>query len=153
MTLNVVVRPIAASDYEWWLPLWIAYNEFYGRTGATALPAQVTAMTWSRFLDTNEAVRALVAEAQGKIIGFAHYLFHRSTISTTNVCYLQDLFTAEAARGLGVATALIEAVYTAAEASGANRVYWQTHETNQVARRLYDKLAERSGFIVYRKPL
>lgn len=153
MTRKFLVRPVATLDYEQWLPLWTAYNEFYGRVGATALPQQLSAMTWSRFFDPDEPVWALVAEAEGKIIGFAHYLFHRSTISTTNVCYLQDLFTAEAARGKGAATALIEGVYDAAKAAMSSRVYWQTHELNDVARRLYDKLAERSGFIVYRKSI
>jgi len=37
--------------------------------------------------------------------------------------------------------------------AGSSRVYWQTHETNHLARRLYDKVAERSGFVVYRKLL
>jgi hypothetical protein len=32
-------------------------------------------------------------------------------------------------------------------------VYWQTHETNLVAQDLYNKVAERSGFIVYRKAI
>jgi hypothetical protein len=47
--------------------------------------------------------------------------------------------------------ALIEAVYEEAQAVDAARVYWQTHETNHVAQRLYDAIAEKSGFIVYRK--
>ncbi|HKO18874.1 MAG TPA: GNAT family N-acetyltransferase, partial [Acidobacteriaceae bacterium] len=61
-----------------------------------------------------------------------------------------DLFTTESARGRGVATALIQAVYAEARRARASRVYWQTHETNETAQRLYNKLAERSGFIVYR---
>ena len=38
-------------------------------------------------------------------------------------------------------------------AAGAPRVYWQTHETNRTAMALYDRVAERSGFLVYRKNL
>ena len=38
-----------------------------------------------------------------------------------------------------------------ARAAGASRFYWLTQESNAVARALYDKLAERSGFIQYRK--
>ena len=66
-------------------------------------------------------------------------------------CYLQDLFTAEPARGQGIARTLIEWVYERAKAAGSQRVYWQTHETNLTAMKLYDKVAERSGFVVYRK--
>lgn len=105
------------------------------------------------FFDADEPVHGLVAETAGKLVGLAHYLFHRSTIQIAATCYLQDLFTTEAARGNGVGEALIESVYQQARRAGSGRVYWQTHETNHVAMRLYDKVAERSGFIVYRKIL
>src|SRR3954471_24823944 len=99
--MNVVVRPLARVDYEGWRPLWDGYNAFYGRAGATALPEEITRTTWSRFFDGAESMRALVAEREGELIGLAHYVFHRSTIAIGPNCYLQDLFTAERARGLG----------------------------------------------------
>ncbi|WP_442909299.1 GNAT family N-acetyltransferase [Ideonella sp. BN130291] len=135
------------------MPLWDGYNAFYGRSGATALPQEVTHTTWSRFFDVHEPVHALVAEQDDQLVGLAHYLFHRSTTQVAPTCYLQDLFTAEAVRGQGVGRALIEAVAERARAVGTGRVYWQTHETNSVAMRLYDQVAERSGFVVYRKLL
>ncbi|NUO71832.1 MAG: GNAT family N-acetyltransferase [Frateuria sp.] len=135
------------------MPLWEGYNAFYGRAGDTALPAQITAMTWSRFFDAYEPVHALVAEADGRLLGLAHYLFHRSTIRIEPSCYLQDLFTVPQARGHGVGRALVEAVYERARTAGCSRVYWQTHESNAAAMALYDKLAERSGFVVYRREL
>jgi GNAT superfamily N-acetyltransferase len=66
---------------------------------------------------------------------------------------LQDLFTVENARGHGVGRALIEGVYRRASEAGSRRVYWHTHQTNETAMSLYDKVAEQSGFIVYRKTL
>jgi len=131
--------------------MWDGYNAFYGRCGPTALADAVTHLTWERFFDEAEPVHALVAERSGQLLGLTHYLFHRSTISAEPVCYLQDLFTIGAARGKGVGSALIEEVYRRAKAAGASRVYWQTHETNATAMRLYDKVAEKSGFVVYRK--
>ena len=147
---NLLIRPIRPEDYDSWLPLWNGYNEFYGRSGPTALALEVTQTTWKRFFDPAEPVHALVAESDGTLLGLTHYLYHRSTISIEPVCYLQDLFTVEAARGMGVATALIQEVYRRAMEAKSPRVYWQTHETNLTAQRLYDKVAERSGFIVYR---
>ncbi len=148
-----VVRPVAAGDFDRWLPLWDGYNAFYGRHGPTALPAEITRATWRRFLDPGEPVHALVAERDGALVGLAHYLFHRSTTMIPLTCYLQDLYTDGRARGQGIASALIQEVYARAAAAGSPRVYWQTHETNETARRLYDRIAERSGFIVYRKVL
>ena len=145
------VRPVTRQDYAQWAPLWDGYNAFYGRRGATALPDAITQMTWARFFDAYEPVHALVAESGGRLLGLTHYLFHRSTTAIEPSCYLQDLFTSEAARGKGVGRALIEAVYEKARQAGSRRVYWQTHETNHVAMRLYDQVAERSGFVVYRK--
>jgi GNAT superfamily N-acetyltransferase len=150
VTPTPVTRCVAPSDHPQWRVLWDGYNDFYGRVGPTSLPEAVTAATWTRFFDGYEPMTALVAESQDRLIGLVHYLFHRSTISIGPVCYLQDLFTAAEARGQGVGRALIEAVYERAQAAGASRVYWHTHETNSTARALYDRLAERSGFIVYR---
>jgi GNAT superfamily N-acetyltransferase len=108
---------------------------------------------FSRFFDPHEPMHALVAETSGGIVGLAHFLYHRSTIQIHPSCYLSDLFTADQVRGQGVGGSLIRAVYEHAKQAGSPRVYWQTHETNAVARRLYDALAERSGFIVYRHSL
>jgi GNAT superfamily N-acetyltransferase len=147
------IRPIAENDHAQWRPLWDGYNKFYGRFGATALPEDITAQTWRRFFDDAEPVHCLVAERNGRIAGIVHYLFHRSTTLKNDICYLQDLFTDETARGGGIGRALIEAVYDKARAAGSERVYWQTHESNARAMVLYNQVADRSGFLVYRKQL
>lgn len=151
MSEHVRIRAVARNDFDRWLPLWDGYNAFYGRSGATALPRDITQMTWSRFFDSYEPVHALVAQRGEELLGLVHYIFHRTTIAIEPTCYLQDLFTSAHARGQGVATALINAVYEQAKRAGAHRVYWLTHETNHTAMRLYDQVADRSGFVVYRK--
>ena len=149
----LTIRPVLRTDYAQWLPLWEGYNRFYGRFDATALPTAITQSTWARFFDAYEPVHALVAEQEGRLLGLAHYLFHRSTIMLEPVCYLQDLYTDETARGQGVGRALIGALYERARSAGLSRVYWLTHESNAAARKLYDQVAERSGFIVYRQAI
>jgi GNAT superfamily N-acetyltransferase len=153
MNGNITIRAVEKEDFVAWKPLWDGYNAFYGRVGPTALPAQITQMTWSRFFDAYEPMHAMVAQGAGGLLGLVHFLFHRSTIQIAPSCYLQDLFTLESARGQGLGRALIEAVYRRAADAGSPRVYWQTHETNGTAMRLYDKMAEKSGFVVYRKAL
>ena len=153
MNASVSIRDATPDDFAAWKPLWDGYNSFYGRQGPTALPDEITQTTWRRFFDAYEPMHALVAECDGAILGIAHYLFHRSTTQLAPTCYLQDLFTCEQARGRGVGRALIETVYARARDAGAPRVYWQTHETNTVAMQLYERVAERSGFLVYRRLL
>jgi GNAT superfamily N-acetyltransferase len=150
LSQSVEIRPVRRDEFSAWEKLWNGYNAFYGRSGATALAPEITQMTWSRFFDAYEPMHALVAESSFGIVGLTHFLFHRSTTQIQPTCYLSDLFTLDAVRGQGVGAALIRAVYAHAKLAGAPRVYWQTHETNAVARRLYDHVAERSGFIIYR---
>ena len=151
MSNDIIIRPVTQGDYDQWLPLWDGYNAFYGRSGATALAPEITKVTWTRFFDSYEPVHALVADRSGELLGLTHYLFHRSTTAVAPHCYLSDLFTNQAARGKGVGRALINGVYEQAKLAGSPRVYWQTHQTNQTAMQLYDKVAEHSGFVVYRK--
>jgi GNAT superfamily N-acetyltransferase len=148
-----MVRAVAREDFGQWNILWDGYNTFYGRSGASALPFEITMMTWARFFDAYEPVHALVAESAGELLGLTHYLFHRNTIQIEPSCYLQDLFTLETARGRGVGRALIEAVYEQAQSVGVTRVYWHTHATNLVAMRLYDQVADRPGAVMYCKDL
>jgi GNAT superfamily N-acetyltransferase len=153
LSANCLVRAVQPSDFAQWKPLWDGYNAFYGRRGETALADEISLRTWSRFFDGYEPVNALVAEESGQLVGLLHFIFHRSTIAIGSNCYVQDLFTLESARGKGVGRALIEDVYRRARAAGCSRVYWHTHETNATAMRLYDKVADKSGFVVYRKTL
>jgi GNAT superfamily N-acetyltransferase len=146
---GVVVRPLRADERAAWEPLWQGYLAFYGATVAAA----TTDTTWARLHDEAEPVHGLAAEIDGRVVGIVHYIFHRSTWTVGPYSYLQDLFTAEAARGRGAGRALIEAVYGRAAVAGASRVYWLTQEGNATARALYDTLADQPGFIQYRKLL
>jgi len=153
MPPEIAIRFANKDDFDGWLPLWLAYNEFYGRCGETALAEEVTWSTWTRFHDIAEPVRCMIAESEGRVIGIVHFIFHRTTISIAPTCYLQDLYTIASERGRGVGRKLIAAVYEEARAAGSARVYWLTHETNTVAMKLYGQVAELSGFVQYRKSL
>ena len=146
----MIIRPIARTDLAAWTPLWEGYNSFYERPDPASY-ADVTRATWGRFFDAYEPVNALVAEEGGALLGLVHYIFHRSTTMVGPTCYLQDLFTTPASRGKGVGRALIKGVYEKAREGGAGRVYWLTHKTNTAGMALYDKVAEASGFVQYRK--
>jgi GNAT superfamily N-acetyltransferase len=143
----MIIRTVEPKDFESWSLLWDQYNLFYKRS----IPSEITSTTWKRFLDPNEQVFALVAEIDGKVIGFTTFLYHRHTALINDVCYLQDLFTEVTYSGKGTGKALIRAVSERAKERGTIQVYWMTHESNEAGRNLYDKLAKHSGFIVYSK--
>lgn len=132
-----------------WAALWAGYQEFY----RVAIAPEVSDLTWSRLLDPAEPVNGLLAWQDGRAIGLVHFIWHRSTWTAGDYCYLQDLFVDETARNSGVGRRLIEAVYAAAATHGCSRVHWLTHETNRDAMILYDRVADRSGFVQYRKLL
>src|SRR6202030_3601822 len=142
-----LIRPVGKGERAAWEPLWKGYQAFY----EVALPEEATDKAWERLHDSTEPMFILGAYVEGKLTGIVHYLFHRSMWTVGNYCYLQDLFVAEEARGLGLGRALIEAVYEKARAAGASRVHWLTQTTNTQARILYDQVADNSGFMQYRK--
>ncbi len=142
---SFIVRSAEPGDRPRWEALWIGYQAGH------EIAAEITETTWRRFFDGLEPMHVLVAEQDGALIGFAHYLFHRSTAQLGCVCYLQDMFTLEAERGRGVGRAMIDAVVLRARDAGASRVYWNTGATNTVARGLYDKVASLTRFVQYRK--
>ena len=144
------IRAIAAGDRDAWTALWAAYLDFY----ETQLPAQVFDETWRRLHDPAEPVRgALALDASGAPVGLVHWIFHRTCWSIADSCYLQDLYVSPQARAGGHGRGLIEHVAGKAREAGAARLYWTTHESNETAQRLYDRLAARSGFIQYRMAL
>jgi len=148
--MTATVRPLEPSDRAAWETLWEAYQRFY----EVVIPPETTDLTWGRFHDPSEPMHALGAfDGDGRLVGIVHAIFHRSCWLPQWTCYLQDLYVENSQRALGTGAALIDAVADLARQNGAGRLYWMTHETNATARRLYDKIAERSGFIQYRKAL
>jgi GNAT superfamily N-acetyltransferase len=144
---DLAIRSLRPDEREAWEPLWQGYLSFY----ETRVSPDTTDVLWQRLHDPNEPMFVLGAFSDGKLIGIVQYLFHRSCWTIGDYCYLQDLYVAPDARKLGAGRALIEAVEKAAREKGASRVHWLTKEDNHTARALYDVLAERSGFIQYRK--
>ncbi|WP_273724899.1 GNAT family N-acetyltransferase [Brucella gallinifaecis] len=144
------IRALTPKDRTAWEPLWRAYQVFY----EVEIPAETTNITWHRFHDSSEPMHALGAfDDSGHLVGIVHVIFHRSCWLPKWTCYLQDLYVENSQRGKGTGAALIEAVADLAREEGAGRLYWLTHESNATARRLYDSIAQASGFIQYRKTL
>ncbi|MGK9174039.1 GNAT family N-acetyltransferase [Yokenella regensburgei] len=146
MNNEIIIEAASATDYEDWLPLWKKYQQFYNVDISDA----VTERTWQRFFSPLEPVFCVVAKHNGAVVGFAHYLFHRSTWADSDYCYLEDLYVCETLRGKQIGKQLIEYVQKEARKRHSSHLYWHTHEANYRGQRLYDWVAKKSGMIEYR---
>lgn len=145
-----MIRRLQSDDWEHWLPLWDGYLRFYREP----LPEEVTRSTFERLSERRDGMLGLIAfEDGGAAAGIANLVFHPTTWSTHNKCYLEDLFVSKTARGGGWGRSLIEAVYAEAEAAGSGEVYWHTQQFNAPGRSLYDTVAHNTSFIVYEHQL
>ena len=147
MSKGCTVRNLRPADRAAWDRLWQGYLDFYKE----ALDPAISDLTFERLIDENHPFFGLVAEQDGQIIGLVNCLAHASTWSRHGYCYLEDLFVAQTARGSGAGRALIEAVYARADQMNLDRVYWLTDNTNTTAQTLYDKLANRTDVLSYRR--
>jgi GNAT superfamily N-acetyltransferase len=134
--MSLRIRPISQNDKTRWLELFKQYIEFY----KSQLSNEQYELTWKR-INSEYNMHGLLAEKDGQIIGLAHYIFRPDTWEMEDFCYLEDLYVDPKVRGVGVGRALIKAVEQIAIEKGSKRLYWTTAEDNEVARKLYDKLA------------
>jgi GNAT superfamily N-acetyltransferase len=146
----IAIHTLTPADFDDWEPLWQGYLSFY----QAELSDNLTRLAFERLTNPTEAMYGFLArDDEGRAVGMVNWLTHRATWARNNYCYLEDLFVIPEARGTSAGRALIEAVYPAAGELGCPNVYWLTHEANAEARKLYDRIAERSGFIHYRHKL
>ncbi|MGA9026453.1 MAG: GNAT family N-acetyltransferase [Steroidobacteraceae bacterium] len=138
------IAPLRVLDRTRWEQLWSDYQQFYG----IQLPAAATEATWLRL--HHGRIHGLGArDADDRLVGIVHFLTHEDTWSTKPACYLQDLYVDPSIRSKGCGTALIAAVAAAARTMGSSPPYWLTHESNAIARSLYDSVGRNHGFIQY----
>lgn len=147
--MSIVIRAIEPQDKAQWLNLFIGYQQFYRHI----LSDEFNQNAWQRLTDPAGNIQGLVAEQDGNLLGFCHFLYHSSTWNPAASCYLEDLFVSKAARGQQVARLLIEEVEQIAKQQGAFRLYLHTQSYNSSARSLYDSLLPFSPFVTYRKNL
>jgi GNAT superfamily N-acetyltransferase len=146
---SIHVRAARQDEYAAWYALWRGYQAFY----KVDIADEVSLLTWQRFFDETEPMHCDLIEVDGAVRGLVHSIDHRSCWMKACSCYLQDLFVAPQCRGQGLGRRLIEHVYVQARSRGCARVHWLTHESNLDAMKLYDRIADKPGFVQYRKSI
>lgn len=143
--MSLIVREPREADHRGWIELWAGYLEFY----KTEISQEQTQLTWQRLTDSSFDMHGLVAELDGKVVGIAHYSFTYSSWAKAPHLYLEDLFVNPEHRGNGIGKALILALDGPAKTRGSEKIYWETHKDNKVARSLYEGIAKLSEFVTY----
>ena len=143
--MAAIIRSLEESDREQWDALWVGYLEFY----EADISDEQTELTWQRLLDDDFEMHGIVAEIDGDLVGLAHFSFTHSSWSVNRDLYLEDLFVDPTVRGQGLGNALILSLDEIAHATGAAKVWWETHKDNATARRLYDSVGVLSEFVKY----
>lgn len=139
------IRELTTDDEQAWRTLWAGYLAYY----KVELAEPVTQGVWQRLLNKDAPLQGVVAEKDGKVIGFTHFFFHGTTWHPTSYCYLEDLFVDASIRSSGAGRALIKAVEEAAKIESCAKLYWHTDKQNETAQGLYNKIAKLTDFIRY----
>ena len=156
MTAETAIRiaPLSAPHRPAWEGLYAGYADFYR---VPRLEGEKLAALWKWLTDPADAMRGLAAtrdgEGGGEVLGFAHFCPQRNPLRAGKLMYLHDLYVSPQARGAGVGERLIREVAEIARAEGCFRLRWATREDNAPARKLYDRLAESTDWVVYDLPL
>ncbi|MBL8321580.1 MAG: GNAT family N-acetyltransferase [Acinetobacter sp.] len=147
MKNQINIIELSKITYGAWFKLWTAYQSFY----QTDLSAEVSQNTWSKLINSELThIYGYAAVVDSEVAGIVHVIEHDSCWTVKPYAYLQDLYTHADFRGKGIAGKLIAHVYEQAMQRQCDRVYWLTHQDNETAQRLYDKVARKTGFIQYR---
>jgi GNAT superfamily N-acetyltransferase len=142
---TITVRAATSADEPRWRELWAGYNAFY----ETEIPEAITQSTWRRILNPAVPVLGRVAELDGRVVGFSNSVLHESTWAAAPICYLEDLFVDQTARGAGVGGMLLQDLVVLARQNGWSKLYWHTRAGNATARRLYDIFTRADDFVRY----
>lgn len=142
---SLIIRPVQASEFAEWAELYRGYRDFYTLEPDEAVIERV----WRWISDASHEVNALVAVAGRDLVGLAHYRRFARPSSGTEGLFLDDLFTAPAARGMGAGRALLAHLSVLADREGWSVVRWITAEDNSRARALYDSTATATNWVTY----
>jgi ribosomal protein S18 acetylase RimI-like enzyme len=104
---------------------------------------------WSWIHDESHDVKGLCFEFEGKIVGIAHYRTMPRPIKGQYIGFLDDLFVEPEFRGQQIAQNLITHLKSLSKANNWGGIRWITHSSNENAKKLYDKIANNTGFELY----
>jgi len=140
-----MIRYLDHKDKDKWEKLYHAYADFY----KVPMNSAILDTLWNWILDDNHIVNGICYELEGNIVGIAHYRSMPRPIKGQYIGFLDDLFVEPEFRGQQIAQKLISYLKSLSKTNNWNGIRWITHSSNENAKKLYDKIANNTGFELY----
>ena len=140
-----MIRNLDKSDFNGWCYLYKSYANFY----KVPMNNEILNTLWGWILDKNHIVNGICCELEGKIVGIAHYRTMPRPIKVQYIGFLDDLFVEPEFRGQQIGQKLISHLKSLSKDNNWNVIRWITHSSNENAKKLYDKIANNTGFELY----
>ena len=140
-----MIRKLNKDDFKRWSNLYQEYAIFYN----VPMNMGILETLWDWINDENHIVNGICFELNNKILGIAHYRTMPRPIKGQYIGFLDDLFVDPDFRGQKIAQKLIGHLKSLSKANNWNGIRWITHSSNDNAKKLYDKIANNTGFELY----
>ena len=140
-----MIRKLSKNDRFEWEKLYSQYGKFYN----ISIDNETLNTLWQWIHDYNHDVNAICYGLNGKIAGIAHYRRMPRPIKGHYICFLDDLFVEPIFRRQKIAQKLINHLKLLSKINNWSGIRWITHSSNENAKKLYDKIADNTGFELY----
>jgi ribosomal protein S18 acetylase RimI-like enzyme len=140
-----MIRKLEKKDKENWAKLYNDYANFY----KVLMSKRILDILWGWIQDESHDVNGLCYDFEGKIIAIAHYRTMPRPIKGQYIGFLDDLFVDPDFRGQKIAQKLISHLKSLCTDNNWQGIRWITHSSNEHAKKLYDKIANNTGFELY----
>ena len=140
-----MIRNLEEKDKKNWENLYNGYANFY----KVPMNRGILDTLWNWIHDKNHIVNGVCYELEDKIVGIAHYRTMPRPIKGEYIGFLDDLYVDPNYRGQKIAQKIINYLKTLSKDNNWSGIRWITHSSNENAKKLYDKIANNTGFEIY----
>ena len=140
-----MIRKFNKDDFKRWSDLYQGYANFY----KVPMNSDILDTLWEWIHDEKHVVRGICFELDSKIVGIAHYRTMPRPIKGQYIGFLDDLFVEPDFRRKKIAQKLINHLKSLSKSNNWDGIRWITHSSNENAKKLYNKIANNTGFELY----
>ena len=143
--LSVKIRSIKIEDKNNWKELFQMYADFY----KVKISENILDIVWQWLHTSDHELQGIVGEINSKVVAFAHFRRMPSPLRGKDIGFLDDLYVHPDFRGQKIGEKLIEQLKQISKDKKWNLVRWITRDNNVRAKKVYDKISNKTNWDVY----